>query len=265
MSKVTIDKGKILSFLKLITLKNDLENKEALVSIDNGVISTLLVSSDRTLAIQGEMKLPGWEDTVDFGFNYLPDIVQAVASMDDEIKVELVKNKFEISGKRTKISFALQASDYVVNKLDPEKFSKIMSLTKDGIVLNLTQSVLKEITEKFNIVDSADLTFTSKKGKLYMYVKNYQNETELTHDLEVATKADFEFKVGRQFIDLISSIEHDVVLSFAEKDANAVCISFSSEHYQFRYLLQLIQTEAPETNNTESRKTAKAKKDTANV
>lgn len=244
MSKMNVD-GSFLNFLKMITIKGDVENKEALLVVKKDSINTSIVSADRTLALVGEIE-GEFSDVGEVGIDNLPQLVQLVNSLGNDITLNFNNNKLVIANHKSKLSTVLRNAEYIVNKLDSQKFKSILDKTKDGISFVLPKEIIKDIVNKFRLIDSKEITISSDGKSLKVKSKNTDDETELESVYDIVIKDKFSVKVSSFLIDLFDSITTDVNVSLSKENPSAIHISAKQEKYKFDYLVALlVQEEEP--------------------
>lgn len=247
MSKIKIEKDKLSNFLKLISLANDIENKEALIDVDETGIKCLAVSGDKSLGLRATLKHP-FTKLGQVGLDQLPTIKKVVNSIDKDFDIEFSKNKFIVRIAKTTVWFPLKNAEYILNKLDEDKFSNRLKETEKGISFTLSKEAVAEIVKKFNLVGSSALVLKVKDGVLTIKVKNYTNEVELETEIDLEkSKKNFNVKIGKNFVDLISLIGEEVTVSLAEDTPSALAVEYSGKDFLYTYLVALVDNkeEAP--------------------
>jgi hypothetical protein len=243
--RLSLEKVKFVKFLKLLCLKQDIENKEALISFNKDGISSLIVSSSKTLAIRakytgGATKFP---ELGDVGISNLPAFVKFVDSLDEVFTFELKNNRLKLISGKTKISLVVQNADYIANKLDNDKFNNVHQTTQGGISLSIPQKKCQEIVEKFGVIDSDSLTLKAKESKLILAVESKIDETRLISEIDDSVKDEFDFTIAKFFPTILSMINDSTFLFLAKENASAVCLDYNTEEFNITYLLALRSVE----------------------
>lgn len=264
MSKINFSKPVLSSFLSAVTLsKNkEIQNIEALFNIQKTSIQSIIVSSDRTLAVRGTLK-GAFEEIGSVGVTDLVSFEKFVESMDDAFSGDFQKNKLVLQSKNHKISVVLQNAEYIQNKLEKEKFENILTQANSGFSFTLTSENIKELISKFKTLSSQDLVLEGKDGKISLYIKDYKTESELysTFECDSLNKNTFSIQVAKHLVYLLETLGSDVTIKLGkEENRNAIGIFSETEDYQIEYLLALkVKTVEPTTTSTESSST-KSKK-----
>ncbi len=262
MSKIKFDQATLLPFLKSLALKGEIENKEVLLDVEKQTIKALIVSSNKTLAVRGVLK--GTFDAVGkVGVTNFSSFIRFVESQDSDFTGEFLKNRLALQSKTSRISIVLQNAEYIYNKLDNDKFEKVLGSVSGDVKFTIPYAVVQELIRKFEILPSEDLVLESKEGALSLYVKDYQTESELFADYEIEElkKQSFSVKVSNYFILILKTLATDVVIEVKKENPTAIGISVDNKNgMSLEYLLALkVKEEAVEA----PAKAKKSKKDEA--
>lgn len=257
MSKVSVNKNSFLSFLKLLALKGQIENKEVLLNVSKDTIHGSLVSSDRSLAASAFV-FGEFEDIGSVGIDNLQQLIQIVNSMGNEFDISFSSNKLIVSNKKSKLTNVLRSAEYIVNKLDTDRYNKILTSTENGIKFIMNKEMIKDIVTKFKLIDSEELSISSNGKEIKVKSKNTNDETELETIYDIETKDKFSIKLNKLVIDLFDTIDCDLTVTLAKE--NPACISFihRDENIQFGYIVALLVQD--EETVDESKEKIKIKK-----
>lgn len=244
MSKISCDKSRLINFFKLVCLKDDVENSSGLLNFKEKELTTAVMSSDRSLALVAHLK-GTFEPYGEAGLKNIPLFIKFLESLDNEFKMEFLKNQIKLTSKKTTIKVPIKTADYILNKLDLAKFDAVFKASQ-GYSFNLPKAVLKEIVDKFNIVEGPAVILSAKGGSIYLNVKNVAEEVEMDTEIEVESlpkDIEFEIKISKNLIDLFSSITQDVKVSLAKENPSSLHIHAEGDGYSFDYLLALMEKE----------------------
>lgn len=249
MSKIKIEKDKFVNFLRLVVLSNDIENKEALVDVQENSIKCLAVSADKSLGLKATLKHPFTKlGQVGLDVALIKKLVETIGT---DITVEFVKNRLIVKSNKTTVWFPIKSAECILNNLEEEKFNAIHGSTK-GISFVLSKEVVGEIVSKFNLVDSSALVLKVKDNALTLKVSNLTNEVDLESEIELKDKPkkNFNIKIGRNLVDLLSIIDDEVEVSLAEENPSSISVIYANKKdgFEYSYLVALVdngEEEAP--------------------
>lgn len=249
MSKTKVSKAIFLDFLKSLALKGQIESKEVLLTVDKKSVSGKLVSADRSLAVAVSMETDEFDDIGDVGIDNLQQLIQIVSSMGNEFDVTFSSNKLVVSNKKSKLTNVLRNPEFIVNKLDNEKFKSVLQTTEKGISFVLPKEVLKDIVSKFKLIDSEELTFSSNGKELKVKSKNTNDETELETVYDIETNDKFNVKLNKFVVDLFDSMNNEITVSLAKENPACLAINYKSDTTKATYIIALlVQEEEIEEN-----------------
>lgn len=229
---MVINKDNFCKFLKILSLKGDMENKEALANISDKALEVIICHSSKVVALRGVLK-GNFENIGEIGIDSLPFLNKCVNSLTGDIDLSKKDNKLVLKTNKLKISCILRNPTYIQNKLDNPTFNKILKgITAKTVIL--TKSQIKELIKYYTVIGSNDLSLVNKEGKLSIVSEKNENESVGIIDTEVKEK--FNVRLSRVFIDVLSVIEDDIKVVLSN-DSPAY-IRVDNDNYNFDILIQ---------------------------
>jgi len=236
---MVINKKSLVSFLKLVSVKGELENKEALLNIGEKSIKVITISEGKHFGLIGSLD-GKFEDIGKIGVDDISSLSNFLSKFkDEELTIEKVENKLEITSKKDKLKilFTLKSPEYIVNVIEEDKLQGVIKKSK-GNEFVLKQNILKQIVDYYNSIKSKDLILEFKNGELLLLLKD-EKENELISGFEIKEKLDnFSVKVSKQFLEILSTINNDVLLSI--KDNCPIYFKYEKD-CKLEYILTLLR------------------------
>ena len=241
-------KESFLTFLKSINLKKDIKNEEALFNFKKDSIETIVISSEKTVAIKGLFK-SSFAEHGKVGIVNLSSIISFIESLSN-LKLSFIKNKLSISSNNTKINVTLQNSEYILNSVEESTFNNLLEKTKNGYSLTLSKDDINFLLANYNIISGQELILKSDNKKLLFLCNNKNNETSLETEFEnVKTKEDFLLRLPKFFLSIlehVSKIEDSVTINFAKTNPVSVSINTDNSDFSFIYIIALVAEKTSE-------------------
>jgi hypothetical protein len=246
-------KESFVRFLKLVILGNEITNKQALFNIKQDQIEVIAHSPDKSLGLRATLKADTKSDLGEVGICGLPDFMKCLDTLSD-LKIDFLKNKINLISKKTKISVVLQDANYIMNKLDTEKFEKVSKSTKEAIKITITKDVVQEIIKYFDLIKPFELTLEGDKNTLQVLMENdYSSDggkKDLTSEFKIEANDSFKFKVSKFFITLLNTIDntenYNMTIELAKEDARAICLTYEKENIKVEYILLALEDKKEE-------------------
>jgi hypothetical protein len=244
-----VDNSNVLTFFKLIALQGDLECPEAIFDVQDGELHASVISSDRTLAMKGKVK-GEFEQFGKIGISYLPSLSKFFNTVGKNFSIEFDKNKMVLKADGSRLTTTVQEAEYIVNKLEDDKYKKIESTFEDGYELKLTKEVISDIVSKFNTLQAETIKLIFEKGTLYVEIKNnttgtlYETEYKVENDLD-GEEVQFELnsRFGALFDTLAKNMDKDdaVIINTAKEKGIAIAISLNNKVFSLKYIVALLE------------------------
>ncbi len=243
----TVDNSNLFTFFKLITLQGDVECPEAVFDVKDGTLDASVISSDRTLAMKGSVQ-GEFEAFGKIGIAYLPSLNKFFNTIGKNFSIEFDTNKMILKSDGSKLTTTIQNAEYIVNKLEDEKFTKIENTFKGGYSVKLTKEVIADFVSKFNTLEGEILKLSFTKSNLCVTIKNNTTGTTLETDYKLENDLDKEvsFELNQRFGSLFEALSKniessDVVwINIAKEKGIAVAINLNNKVFNLKYIIALL-------------------------
>lgn len=242
----TVDNSNVLTFFKLIALQGDLECPEAIFDVQDGELHASVISSDRTLAMKGSVK-GQFEQFGKIGISYLPSLSKFFNTVGKNFSIEFDKNKMVLKSDGSKLTTTVQEAEYIVNKLEDDKYKKIEDTLKNGNSVELTKEVICDIVSKFNTLQGETIKLSFEKDNLNVTIKNNTTGTVYETDYKIPNEDEFSFELNSRFgalFDVLGknmSNEDAVLIDTAEDKGVAIAISLNNKVFNLKYIVALLE------------------------
>lgn len=233
------DKSAFLRFLRLITLKGQIENNEAVLDVSANSIKALLKSSDKTFALEGILN-ENINAVGEVGIDDLPNIVNLLNSLNDDFDFKFTRDTLTVKNAKSKMTRKLRSASYVVNKVEKSVFDNVKAKSEGGIQFKLTPDVYKDIVSKFKLIKSEELIIGSNGTELIVRSKNTNDETEFETYYSVGCKEKFIIKINKSIIDLFDLLDNTVDVRLSKDSPTVLNISYSTDKIKIDYLIALL-------------------------
>jgi len=229
---MVIDRNKLSKFLKVLGLKKNIENKEAIFNIGNNSLKAIICHCSKIVALRGNLK--GEFDNIgDIGIDDVQFLTKCVKSFQGNINLSKKDNKLILKDDKLTISCILRNPTYIKNSLDNNKFDEILNSNTSNPI-KLTENQIKELITYYNTVGSYDIILTNKNGKLAIISE--KNENELIGIIDVDVLSKFKVKLSNVFMDILSLIDDDIEIKLGND--TPVSIKIDNDDYTFDILIQ---------------------------
>jgi len=226
-----INKYLFSRFLELVCLKGNIINNELLLNIKKDEIKALLVSTDKTVAVEAVLN----GDFEDIGLLGIGDLITFKKFINNfqsnQINLSKTKNKLILKTKSQIRKITLINPDYIKNNLPEEKFDLLINQINPDI-LSIPASVVKNIIKDFELNASKkkeenylDLKSTGKELILKFFSDNL-NEVENIENIDSNIICDI--RLGQVFIDVLSTIGSDNIDISVGKQAILIKLVYSN-------------------------------------
>lgn len=233
-----INKSKLIRFLELVRLRNELENNEIILETSSG-LSVTTATKGNICAVHAELG-GKFGELEKIGIDNIELLIKVLYGFSKSEELDIVKkeNKLLISSdmEALKVSLILKAPEYVINILELEKFNEILKKGEGNSFL-IPKNVIGKFQGHCNTLGAAELDLTtsaSHASEVYFGINNKENEIFDMFVLEKEIKP-FSVKLGKIFLDILSTINDDVIVSC--KNNSPVVIYYNKEDYNITYLL----------------------------
>jgi hypothetical protein len=228
------------SFLELINVKGDIENREINVQSKNG-LETLTVNTTKTFSVYG--KLNGdFRDLNELGIGNLKLLLTLLNNFTyEEINIEKVNNKLMLvsPNKKLEISYILQNPELIKNTISYDKFKVAYDKT-NGDSFNLNPEIISKICSLSRSLGSDRLNVIWNEFGLSVYLENNEN-TILANfdDTPPNTNQSITIKISNELLDILETINKkpNVSIKMSLKTDCPVILEVKNEKYEIIYLL----------------------------
>ena len=231
-----INKKSLIDFLKLMAVKGEVENKELILNIDNN-IEARTITPLKSVSVYGTLKTDKIEKD-EYGIGNLKLFINLLNLCSSEVvEINRDNNKLKIISpdKNLIISYILTDVKYIKNSLDKTSFNSILKKVEGNEFL-LPLSIIQYIISCCSVLGNDNLIIESDGKVLRFSLENNENEILTTIPLPEDSKIEeFKVKVGHLFIDILSSLNQDVLVSM--KDNEPIMITVNNDNYKIIYLI----------------------------
>lgn len=227
-------------FLSLIQLKGTVETNELLLESSKDSITALTRSMDKSFGLRGIYK-GNFEDKSEIGILRFDSFISYVEQMDTDFEISYKGNKINLTTKKTKISTPMQTKEIITNKLEPEKFRKIIDKLNGGIEFTISEETMKDMVKKYSVIPSEEIIIKGKDGKLYLSLSSEEDQTKFHKEYEVENlKKDFAISINKKFIDLLACIKIPVKINIVyTDDIKGLSVKVNKDCYNLEYIFSL--------------------------
>ena len=235
MEKFEVSKNDLLSFVELMVLKGEAENKEGIVSFTKDALSTYVVSPTQTVASRGTLKgqFTDWEE---LGIDDLGIVKTFLGSLKgDLVTLDHNKNKLKFADASGKVKAAsvLRNVDYITNSVSPEKFQALLDKAQ-GNEFILKSEQIEEIIKYAGTVKSDNFILKGTGKEITLTVANNQNQIEAKFDIDVDV-TDFDVKLPSVVIDMLGFMKKPV--TFSAKTDTPIYLKIEQNNCEFEYIV----------------------------
>ena len=228
---MVINKVQLYKFLKILSLKGNVINKEALFNITSKKLESIIVHYSKIVALKGVLK-GEFEHIGEIGVDNLQFLTKSVGSFKSDINITKKDNKLILKDNTLKISCILKNIGFIENKIDVNKFNGLLNTNIPSI--KLTNKQTKQLINYYNIINSDDIILTNQDGKLA--ILSEKNENQLVGVVDVDIGNEFKVKLPSIFIEVLSLLEDPIQLRLTND--NPVYIGIDNDNYTFDILIQ---------------------------
>jgi len=240
MSNVSVNRIDFLNFLNFLSLKNEVENNEAVINISKKAITVLLATANSALALQGTLT-GSFADIGELGIDKIATLKNLLKSFTSAtVDLEVIQNKLVITApkSKTKVTSLLRNIDYIKNRLDAAKFKTIADKAI-GNEFNLSKEQLKELLTYANSLASEELILVGKDSGISLELKDYptsaNNELETAFDIK-ETVVPFKARFSKFIFYILSTcVNNGITLSVNDK--MPIYLKYTEGNTSFEYLL----------------------------
>ena len=238
--KFTLKKDDLVNFLQALILRDDAEQKEALLNVSDDQIKVLAVNQIKTVALRGVLN-GSFVALGDLGIDSL-EIAKNVSKLfkSSEIEIGKKKNKLVLKGVHDNVtlSLILREPQYILNQLDESKFEELRQQIV-GNEFDLNEQEVKDIID-YTSTFKGDLELTGKGDKVILHAEENENEI-LAEFPNKQLNEDFTVKLPDLFVSILSVVKSDVTISV--KTDKPIYIRSAKGDVIFEYIVAPIMRE----------------------
>lgn len=240
MTVQKIARENFLEFLNLIKLKGTVETTEILFEAQKDSIFAHTRSIDKSFGLRGVYK-GTFEEKEEVGILRFSAFIDYVKELDQDFDLSYKQNKIVLITDKTKVATPMQTRDIIANKLEPEKFQKILDKVENGISFDLNEEVIKDIAKKYSVIPSEEIIIKGKKGKLYLSLVSEEDETKFLKEYDVNIgQTDFAISINKKFVDLLACLKFPVNIKLINNDdAKALNVKVEKSNFRLDYMFSL--------------------------
>ena len=230
-----VEKDKLVNFLQLIELQGDITNKEAILNIKPDKMTVLAVTSNKMVALRGEMQ-GKFDMDMQIGLDDITLLRKFLSSFTStHIDVQVKENKLVLTGKdnKLKISSILRNPKYIINNLEEEKF-KSFKEKSTGNEIVLGEEIITKIIGYVEVIGSKNLVLEGKDKTLILKLESNQNKIVAEFTISKSFKP-FTVKLSQVIVYLLSVLNDKVNISI--KENAPVYIKTGNKDYTFEYVV----------------------------
>jgi len=235
-----VSKDLFKEFLTLIRLKGTVETNEILFESTPKSIMAHARSLDKGFGLKAVYN-GTFEEKDEVGILRFEAFINYVEQMDDDFEITYKANKINLTTKKTKIATPMQAKQLIENKLEPEKFKKLLEKIEGGVSFTLSEENMKDIAKKYSAVPSEEIILKGEKGKLIVNLKSSEDETRFYKEYEIPElKEKFAISISRKIVDLLACLKFPVLVKVISTDEiKALKVEIKKEKFTLEYLFSL--------------------------
>lgn len=236
-----IDKDKFLQFLKMIKLEGLVKTGEVLFETSNTQLTIHARSIDRSFGFCGVFK-GNFASSEEVGIANLELFIKSIGMMPNPFNINFKSNKLILESPTTNISFVIQKKEYIVNRLDSDKFNNMYAkLSKDSISFKLNSETVKDLYSKTDLVKDENVSFSAKDGKLMLKLKNNKEEIKLLSEYDKPEiKDNFDISLSEKFSDFLYSVkDNELTFTVPKTDQIGIIIAIDYDSFNIKYIFSL--------------------------
>jgi len=242
-----INKNNLLKFLKLVGISGEIENKEALLSIEDKLLKVLTLSTGKYVIFYGFLK-DNFEKIEDIGIDNIQELIKYITNFENET-INLIKKENKLifdsidrltKEDKLKISYLLKNPDYIVNKLEINKYNEILKKAQ-GNEFTPSKKILQKIISYSDSFKTNNLILeTHNKNKLSLFIED-SSENNLLAEFDVKVNEDFNIKISKILIDIFKIIDLNDNIELSIKNDSPFKIRVYNDNYEAIYLIALLK------------------------
>jgi len=242
-----INKNNLLKFLKLVGISGEIENKEALLSIEDKLLKVLTLSTGKYVIFYGFLK-DNFEKIEDIGIDNIQELIEYITNFENET-INLIKKENKLifdsidrltKEDKLKISYLLKNPDYIVNKLEINKYNEILKKAQ-GNEFTPSKKILQKIISYSDSFKTNNLILeTYNKNKLSLFIED-SSENNLLAEFDVKVNEDFNIKISKILIDIFKIIDLNDNIELSIKNDSPFKIRVYNDNYEAIYLIALLK------------------------
>lgn len=241
-----INKNEWLDFLSKVLLKNELENNEIIINIEETKMEVLTTSKGNIAVVYGVMN-GDFNMIARWGIGNLKLFIDLLSQFkEDEVDITKIENKLILSSaEKLKITLALKNPEYIINTVSMEKYNEVEAKANSNWFA-LSLDTINKIRSYANSLKTNELTLNSKDEVLSVSLANTIEkdgktivENEILASFEsksTGTKTkDFSVRIGSILFNVLDTLKNDVEISMANK--SPVAIRYMNKNINLMYVL----------------------------
>ena len=234
-----VKKASFERFINLIKLEGEIENKEALLTITKENIVTFAIANNKAVALKGTFK-GKFAELGEIAVDNLILLSKVLTLFTENIKVTKDKNRLVLEDKDLQVACVLRNPEYIVNnkvnnvKLDDKKYKELKdAILKEASKFILPKSVLTKILAYVGVLNSSEFRLIGKGKELTLSTADGENE--IIGKFKIDNELNFNIKLGRPILNVLSAIGNDVKV--VAKDKSTVYLNLETEDINLELLV----------------------------
>lgn len=246
-----LSKESFKEFLNLVRLKGTVETNEILFESSKNQIVAHARSLDKGFGLKAVYN-GSFEEKDEVGILRFESFINYVEQMDEDFEITYKSNKINLNTKKTKIATPMQSKQLIENKLEPEKFKKLLEKIEGGISFTLSEETMKDIAKKYSVVPSEEIIMKATNGKLFINLKSSEDDTRFYKEYDVPDlKGKFAISISRKIVDLLACMKFPISVKVIDTDEiKALKVEVKKEKFSLEYLFSLNNYEDTPTTVT---------------
>jgi hypothetical protein len=240
MSKKTIEvkKERFVNFLKLLSLKGDIANKQAVLNFEPTQVTAYTMAPANSVATKGvwQANFDAWGKV---GLTNVETLASFITPLQGtKIFIDIDKNKFKTTSEngRVKSKNILSNIIYINNSL-PEDQYDVIKKKAVGNEVTLPLDIIKEMLTYVTSVSAKEILLKIEAGLITLKIENKQDEIEASFALTTPSGlTPIELRMAYYFTDILSLAETDVIIS-AKPNNSPVYVKIEQHDSVFEYLM----------------------------
>lgn len=210
---MVVNKDILLRFIKMHSIGGDFANDELVLNITKEDIRILTVSNGKHVVVSGRLN-GSFEDIGEVALDKVSNLISLISNFSaKEISISKKDNKLvlESTTDKTKSTFTLKNSEYVINKISETKVKELSDKAL-GNTFVLSKDILAKIVSMIASVKADDISLKLKGKLLTIEVDNGSQSIETSFDLKDEVKP-VSIKLNKAIVEILKLFNEEVAIS----------------------------------------------------